>query len=1010
MVKYPENVYSFRFSTSLVSAVAESGGADAATLANIESLLGQAGQSFWQRRYQDAIDAYQLAGTRIYQFLDASAPVDVVGIYGQLSRDPALFTSLLSVAAEYMNVLPPVTPGTLRPPTPPNPAALGNPSFDNLGIRSAQLAPHAIDPAIAVRPLPVTAPVVTPLPVTTPVVTPQPPPVIAQTRSLGVDVGGKVVAISWAAGSVPDTTSLQTNVYAARISLTALPDILLAPQQPADIALALPHDYYYEIPLGLAQCYEALGDYANAETFFLAAASYQYLNAAIEAPYVWIQLANLYLDWGNSLFRAGDAADALPVYAKVLTPDFKVPTSQLYSIAGLKPAWTVADQVIGSLATVTTLAVNPQIAAVIVDVQQQLIKIAANLDFWGVWSPSVPIWTFDYLQQVAINFAQLAISAEQSVISFWNNADQSTLTLQQLTDNASQSQAEASAAAQQVLAAAAQATVYSDGVKLATQRATDAANNATEYQNLSNQWTLHSALQSQISGGDNGDATQLTNYANTMMSGSYNLSDSGATLAASEGLASSRLNQQYEVDSMTRQAAELQAASAQAQDEYTAATAQQTAAQAQATAATLRATSAANDVTAFDAQTFTPDVWSAMGNTMLKIYQRYFTMALKVARMMQQAYNFETDQSLALIKSSYASNEIQGLLGADALMADIQNFTYDLIADSKTKPQPVKQTISLAERYGFAFENQFRKTGAMDFQTTFDDFEMIYPGTYAGRIEAVEVALQGIVPPTGVSGTLTNSGISLYRLPAANWTATNAGVKYRVQSMETLVISDYSPRTDQAVIQTDPGMLRIFEGAGICSTWSLSIPPAENDIDFGALTDVQLTFTYKTRYDSALHDQVVTALAGRPGAASRQRGIPIRWVYPDAFFAFQNAGTMTLSFAQSDFPFNQRSPVVTSIGIVVATTGGLSATGLAVQLATPAHAAAITAATDANGVIDSSVAASPWAPLATGTALGAYSIAVTAADNPALVAGGKLSLAGIANIALVLGYSYTPRS
>ena len=54
-------------------------------------------------------------------------------------------------------------------------------------------------------------------------------------------------------------------------------------------------------------------------------------------------------------------------------------------------------------------------------------------------------------------------------------------------------------------------------------------------------------------------------------------------------------------------------------------------------------------------------------------------MALRAARLMQQAYNFETDQSLSLIKSSYATDEVNGLLGADLLMADIQSFTYDLI-------------------------------------------------------------------------------------------------------------------------------------------------------------------------------------------------------------------------------------------------------------------------------------------------------------------------------------------
>ena len=55
----------------------------------------------------------------------------------------------------------------------------------------------------------------------------------------------------------------------------------------------------------------------------------------------------------------------------------------------------------------------------------------------------------------------------------------------------------------------------------------------------------------------------------------------------------------------------------------------------------------------------------------------------------------------------------------------------------------------------------------MEFQTTLDDFDERYPGTYAGRITHVEVQVDGIVPPRGLSGTLTNAGISQYRTPTA---------------------------------------------------------------------------------------------------------------------------------------------------------------------------------------------------------------------------------------------------
>ncbi len=102
-------------------------------------------------------------------------------------------------------------------------------------------------------------------------------------------------------------------------------------------------------------------------------------------------------------------------------------------------------------------------------------------------------------------------------------------------------------------------------------------------------------------------------------------------------------------------------------------------------------------------------------------------MAIKVARLMQQAYNFETDQTLTWIKNSYSSNSVKGILGADALMADIQQFTYDLVTSTKSKPQPIRQTISLASNYPFLFQSQFRTTGVMEFETRVDDFDALYP-------------------------------------------------------------------------------------------------------------------------------------------------------------------------------------------------------------------------------------------------------------------------------------------
>ncbi len=841
------------------------------------------------------------------------------------------------------------------------------------------------------------------------------PSSILEGRSLTLATLKLQTTLNWAAGASPDVAAIKKAVYASRIGANLLDgDVLLHPVQPADVAVSLPHYYYYTIPLGIAEDYYAMGDYQSAEAQYFVAASYPYLNQTSEVPYLFRRLACLYRDWGTSYFQNGDAQSAAPIYQNVILFDGTVPTSKLFTTANLKAAADVGRQIAGDITNAAALqalttTVNPDLIAAFVQCYAELQKINGGLDFWGLHTNTVPIWTFDYLQSVAINFAQLAMSAEQDFITFQDNADQGSLTQTQLTQNLKQSVAEQSAAQAQADAANAQVTVYNDGVNLANTRVANAQANATDYANDSWYQNLYQASAAQIQGGDDGDPDYLNQLASQLMGGS-SISDDQATVGAATSLAASMYSRDYEIGCLNRTVTEMQAAAQQAQDDLTAARANAAAAQAQVTAASVRVTGAQAMITQFDSSYFTPDVWAAMAQTAYQLYQRYFNMAIKVARLMQQAYNFETDQALAWIKNSYSSDTVKGLLGAQALMADIQQFTYDLVTSTQSKPQPLRQTISLAANYPFLFQSQFRTTGIMAFETRVDDFDALYPGIYAGRIESVEVAVQGIVPVRGLSGTLTNAGISTYRVPSAAWPVDGSAppVKYRVQPRETLVLSDYTVRDDSLLFTQNNNMLRIFQGAGTASTWQLEIPRAINDIDYGSILDVQITFYYKARYDDTLKARVLAYMANLPGVTTKSLSLPLRWLYPDAFYAFGTSGSCTFTLRARDFPRNQTTPLISDIGVLIATDGSVPASDITLSLTTPAKAA-VKVTTDATGMVDSETIAA-LGPLLGGTAVGDYVITMTAADNPALTNAGKLDLSPVLNIAVLLKYTFTPRA
>ncbi len=839
-----------------------------------------------------------------------------------------------------------------------------------------------------------------------------PPAITVAQRSYTTVADGQARQLQWTGGNAPAVDDILSTLYQSRIALTRLPDALIVPERPADVAAGLPHAWYYESPLGLAECYHALGDFSSAERWYLKAAGYAYLNSAIEAPYVWSRLATLYLDWGNAQFRSDSPEEALVTYGKVIAVDGAgaptQPATALWTLIGLAPAASTAGSVLAAIAADTdpsTLAASPAIVSVLYEIWAQLAKIQGGLDFWGHWSQHVPIWTFDYLQSVAISLTQLAVGTERDAITFWEKADAGTLTRTQLAASVTQAKAEADAADRQVDAAIAEKRAFAAGQAAANKRAADARANATEYAAKSWEWSLHQAQAAQMQGGDDGNANDLNQLADQFTSGPYDVHGSRATLSAGEQLASSRIQNQYEVDSLNRQAQDLDAAATQAAAETTAANARFTAAKASATAAKTRVGLAKQIVAAFDDQRFTPDVWNQLGQRMSDLSQRYLAMALEVAKRMQRAYNFENDVQLSIIKSDYTSDTIRGLLAADVLLADVETFTYEQIVSTTAKVQAVKQTISLAGRFPNAFETNFRTTGRMDFQTSFDDFDDRYPGTFAGRIVAVEVAVDGIVPAAGLSGTLTNAGISHFRTPLASWPAAPAqGIKHRVQPRESLVVSDYDPRADALVADNDRRRRRIFEGAGLASTWTFEMPRDVNDVDYEAILDVRLTFTYDARFDPDLRARVLSDLASLPALHARTKPLPLRWLFPDAFFALYATGKLRFTLSQEQFLRTELAPQLTGLSLIAVTAPGTSATGLVLSVTAPGHPP-VTVTTQADG----SVPAANLAASASGSALGAWEIGIDPAANPGWVQNGALHLDALANVALLLSYNFTPR-
>lgn len=602
-------------------------------------------------------------------------------------------------------------------------------------------------------------------------------------RTMSVNAGDKVVNLVWEAGKSPSLKDVTREIYYARTNLQQLNEIICKFFSVEDFSVMLPHIMSYVIPVALGDCYYGLGDYKEAENNYLVAADYSYINKYIEVPALWIKLARNILSWGDMLYKEDKFNEALEIYRLVLeapgTAAVINPESYLYKIASLKETGVKVENMLTDYEKTGDIGkFNTHLAIIVLQVRERMIKLSGGLDFNGIPLNIVPVWTFEYLQNVSRYFAQQAIQAEREYLNFTETADNKRLSRQQLKQTVEIAKAEVVLAKKQEAVADNEKKIYEEGYDLAVLRKQNAQKNRTEYANMSWEKLLLDADNTYLGGptykirGTGKEAYEIM-YDNTLRIGI--------------------ISQEYELEAMRRQIEELKQAEEMAEAQLEASQSRVLAAEQMKVVAELRETAAIENLEAFDNQTFTSDVWANMGLFMKNISESYLNMAITTSRLMQKAYNFEFDKNEAFIKASYTSGTVNGLLASNALLLDIDSFTYDMVTSVKTKSIPIKQTISLASRYPYFFETFFRKTGIMEFETRFEDFDMDYPGTYCRRIETVEVIVEGLLPSNGVKGFLTNSGISRYR------TQEYDKLKFRIQPKDALALSEYKTGSDSYI-------------------------------------------------------------------------------------------------------------------------------------------------------------------------------------------------------------------
>jgi tetratricopeptide (TPR) repeat protein len=805
----------------------------------------------------------------------------------------------------------------------------------------------------------------------------------------GVMVNNTVVPVPF---SQAGAQVVREKVYEARVAATTIRELLTFEEfGVAQQITYLAHASGFLLPMAIGDTYYELGEYGKAVTYFAKARDYKYLNLAIEMPTVWKRMARCFLDHALLQYKERNMAAAQALLENIVqisgdTVAFSGPfyTGSFASLGAKCEAYFAAAD------KRNFPALDYEFRVILSEAFANLKAILANINYLGFPEDIIPIHSFRYLQNVARYFTDHAIQTERAFITFKSRAEEEAATRRILEDQVALEQASLAVEQQRVEASKAQRDAAQASADLAALRVQQAIDTLNEFDTVSWQLQEIDASLALANASANDTEIEVTPGRAEQLGiepGTYEARYYAKLLTRRRN----QINREFERHNLERRRDEAIAAKAVADAQVVVANQMVDVAEAQLAVAELRLDSAQARLDAFNEEFFTPELWDNLAREIREVSRQYLRWAIGAAFLMERAFEFEFDIEVNRIRFDYEQSELAGLLGGDFLMRDIDNFTYDLLLETE-KRQPMKEVISLAERFPYQFYRHFQKTGRIDFETALLDFDRRKPGCHIQKIRRVEVIVDGLIPPEGLHGTLTNSGVSHFR-------DRQGAKKTRLQKPETLLLSRFLVREDAVVFPPQEETLELFENTGVATGWILDIPPRQNDIDYSAIADVKLVLYYDAFFSNAVAAVVEAELATEPNTYSF--GFGFAFEFPEAFFELQDTGEVAFSLSDAEMPYYQTDPRITNLTVILESKDGAPVNGIQLDVATTTGAISVTDTTDTNGQIAADpTAAPPLNVFLSQSLLDTWIIRVKPPADPA----------AYSNIFFWVEYSFTPRT
>lgn len=584
---------------------------------------------------------------------------------------------------------------------------------------------------------------------------------------------------------------------------------------------------------------------------------------------------------------------------------------------------------------------NPRIYSLLLNTQARLLQIEHGFNYLGYKDDYVPPWRFQLLLERARYFAEHAKTAQRDFMNFLHNAEQEEFQEQGAAQAVEMEKANVAVETARVSQASGEVAVARGSMELAQAQAWTARDRFNRYRQVdqylrdlefdaletSQTKSMFGAFFSVASGGVAG----VAGYVNSVL-------DLTGTSERDVQMRTSQQNRSMELFNLGAAIPETLKAKKIADDQLEVARRGLVVAGLQRQASLLRHEFAIQNLQYLRNRTLNSEQWFRLASAIRGVADTYLRYAIELAFLAEQAYEFEADKRINVIRFDYDQSELGAFLAADFLLTDLDTVEQDFITNQKERHQQVRYVVSMARDFHDAL-GDLRRDKKANFVLRLEQLEKRFPGLYNARIGVVDVLPIALMDSTRFSLDLTHTGSGQMRikgkpdvplgsvepsksvlnvndlpgyklsdhseegnelpnitLPAFdyNWSETPKEmwpVKFLVTEPQTAIYSGLARQDAASAFPVAATSQRnAFEGLGLAGGWSIDMSGRDNQMVPESLADILITFTISGYHDIGLRAAVQEATVPTNRVTAH---LSARRSFPDAFYEFNRSGRMT---------------------------------------------------------------------------------------------------------------------